>query len=667
MNCDLNCTICPYAAAEAAERKVIVVSVVGDTIPGGGLGFGNAPVRSFVHRGYTVRLINFQGEFTHIGRKVMASHPDVVLNIVDAMNLEKSLRLTSKLIDMDSRVVMVFSRYEELLASDHSIDMKTLGELFGFPALAFEEGEEGLSRLLSSIVDSYERPFNLKRHIHVPYGSDVDEAIARITSLVAASPALSSAYHDRYIAVAMLEEPEYIIPQIEQDEMAALISGAAAKESHHLQREFGRTASELVEKAREGFIAGALQETLRHSKDSSDHTLSQKVDALLTNRWLGFPLLVIILFSVFEATFALGAYPQQWIEHGIAQLCNRLGASLQSGWFSSMLVEGILQGVGAVLAFLPNIVILFFFLSILEDSGYMARAAFIMDKLMHRIGLHGKSFIPMLIGFGCNVPAIMAARSIEDRRDRTLTMLMIPFMSCSARLPVYLLFVSAFFAKHKALMLMAIYASGIFLSIVFAFVMKRTRYFRKEQDDYVSELPSFRIPTLRNTGAHIWERVSDYLKKISSVILLASVIIWALEYFPADRTRNGSYKEESYLADVGRALEPVTAPLGFDWKMNVCLFTGLPAKEAIVSTMGILYHTEDDASLADVVRTQSGMTPLAAFAFMMFALLYFPCIATVAALRRETGGKWAAFTVINSLVLAWVVAFLVFNIGSLFL
>lgn len=307
-----------------------------------------------------------------------------------------------------------------------------------------------------------------------------------------------------------------------------------------------------------------------------------------------------------------------------------------------------------------------FRISILEDTGYMARAAFIMDKLMHRIGLHGKSFIPMLIGFGCNVPAIMTARAIEDKRDRALTMLMIPFMSCSARLPVYLLFVGAFFARYKALVLMGIYVSGIIISILFAFVMKRTRYFRKQQDDYVSELPAFRRPTWRGTGSHIWERVADYLKKISSVILLASVIIWALEYFPTDRTQGGQVKEESYLADIGRAMEPAMTPLGFDWKMNVCLLTGLPAKEAIVSTMGILYHTEDDASLAEVVRSESGITPLVAFAFMMFVLLYFPCIATVATLRREIGRKWAAFTVVNSLALAWVVAFLVFNIGVLF-
>lgn len=665
MNCDLNCGTCPYAAVEAAERKVIVVDVVGDALHSDGLRFGEAPVRSFVHRGYTVRMINFSGEFYHIGRKIMAGKPDVVLNLVNAMNLETGLLLTSKLIDMDSRIVMAVDRYDELLATGHSLDMETLGALFGFPAMAFSGSDEDLSRLLSTIVDCYERPFNLKKHVHVPYGADIDETIVRITGMISRSPALMSSYHDRYIAVQLLEDPDYMNNLIGADEMSPAIAGVAAREARRLEKEYGRPVGELVRKAREGFVAGALQETLHHSDDSSDHTLTQKIDSVLTSRWLGLPLLVLVLFVVFEATFALGSYPQAWIENGMDALGSRLGSALPAGWLSSLLVDGVVSGVGSVLAFLPNIVILFFFLSILEDSGYMARAAFIMDKLMHRIGLHGRSFIPMLIGFGCNVPAIMSARSIEDRKDRVLTMLMIPFMSCSARLPVYLLFIGAFFAKYKALMLLLIYTLAIVFAIVFAFVMKRTRYFRKDNEDYVSELPDFRMPTLRNTGAHIWERVSDYLKKISSVILLASVIIWALEYFPSDRTKGGVLKEESCLAGIGRAMEPVMAPLGFDWKMNVCLLTGLPAKEAIVSTMGILYHTEDDTSLAEALNSESGVTPVGALAFMLFVMIYFPCIATIGALGREAGKKWAAFTVVHSLVLAWLAAFLVYNVGSL--
>ena len=338
-----------------------------------------------------------------------------------------------------------------------------------------------------------------------------------------------------------------------------------------------------------------------------------------------------------------------------------------------MLVDGVVQGVGAVLAFLPNIVILFFFLSILEDVGYMARAAYLMDGIMHRVGLHGRSFIPMLVGFGCNVPAIMAARDIQNRRDRTLTMLMIPFMSCSARLPVYLLLVSAFFPDHKALVMISLYLAGIVLSILFALIMKHTPWFRKDRDeDYVSELPAFRRPTLRNTGKHIWERCADYLKKISTVILLASVVIWALSYFPRpqDDSMTRDY-EHSYLAQIGRAMDPVMSPLGFDWKMNVCILTGLPAKEAIVSTMAILYNdsensansecsedSDEDLALVATLREQHVFTPATALGFMMFVLLYFPCVATIATLRREIGRGWAAFSVVNSVVLAWLVAFL---------
>lgn len=666
MNCSRNCESCPFASGAVPASRCITVDVAGAVPDSSILDFSASDVISFVHRGYSIRFLNLSGSDWHIGRRIISSNPDLVLNTVDATDLENSLRLTARLIDMDSSVVMVLTRYEELLATGHSLDYQTLGGLFGFPVTVLEKsGEENLSRLLSLIVDSFES--RQTKHVHVPYGKDVDEAIDTITKEISASPQLEC-FHDRYLAVRLLEDPQYIYPNIEGALNAARIAEVAVSSAKSLEKELGEAPAVLIRKARHGFIHGALQETLVHSDDNSDHTLLQKIDSLLTSRWLGFPILVLVLLLVFEATFTLGAYPERWIENGISLLGGWLKGAMAPGWFSSLLVDGVVQGVGAVLAFLPNIIIMFFFLSLLEDSGYMARAAFLMDKVMHRIGLHGRSFIPMLIGFGCNVPAIMAARSIEDRKDRTLTMLMIPFMSCSARLPVYLLFVSAFFAKRKALVMIGLYAAGILLSILFAFVMKHTRYFRKPQDDYVSELPAFRKPTWRNTGLHIWERVSDYLQKISTVILAASVVIWALEYFPVSKTNAGELKEESYLAMVGRAVEPVTAPLGFDWKMNVCLLTGLPAKEAIVSTMGILYHSEDDeSSLISAMQRDGNVTPAVALAFMLFVLLYFPCIATIVTLKREIGWKWALFTVIHSLILAWVVAFLVFNVCSLLL
>ena len=403
------------------------------------------------------------------------------------------------------------------------------------------------------------------------------------------------------------------------------------------------------------YVHGILTETLTHAENDQHQTRLERIDNVLTNPWLGFPIMLAILYFVFWCTFTLGAYPQEWIETGIDKLCEVCHNCMAEGWLSSLFIDGILKGVGAVLAFLPNIIILFFFISLMEDSGYMAREAFIMDTIMHRVGLHGRSFIPMLMGFGCNVPAIMAARDIQNPKDRVLTMLMVPFMSCSARLPVYMLFVDTFFERHKALVMISLYAIGICLSVVFAFVMKRTRWFKQDNDDTVNELPEFRIPKARNTAAHIWERVADYLQKICTVIIWASVIIWALEYFPSQDLND---LENSYLASIGQFVSPLLEPLGFDWKMSVCLLTGLPAKEAIVSTLAILYG-------GDI--SSAGFTPLTAFSFMLFVLLYFPCVATIATLRREAGKQWAWFTVFHSLLLAWLISFAVYQIGLLFI
>lgn len=404
----------------------------------------------------------------------------------------------------------------------------------------------------------------------------------------------------------------------------------------------------------QGFVHGALSETLHHAPNDLGHSMRERIDKALTNRWIGFPVLIAVLYIVFECTFAMGAYPQRWIADGIVSFQEWLMAVLPAGWLTSLLVDGVVEGVGAVLSFLPNIIILFFFLSLMEDTGYMARAAYLMDKLMHIVGLHGQSFIPMLMGFGCNVPAIMAARQIHNPKDSVLTMLMIPYMSCSARIPVYLLLVSAFFPGHKPLIMITIYVLGVVLSILFALVMKRTKPFRQPEGDYVSELPHFVRPKLSNLLRHIWLRVWDYLQKIGTVILWASVVIWVLTYFPT----HSMDLEHSYLAMIGKWTEPVVRPLGFDWKMSVCLLTGLPAKEAIVSTIGILYAGD---------TTLSAFTPVTAFGFMVFVLLYFPCMATITMLKREAGRGWAAFTVVHSLILAWIMAFIIYHIGMLWM
>ena len=416
---------------------------------------------------------------------------------------------------------------------------------------------------------------------------------------------------------------------------------------HHLRYQEGD------EDTYRAYVHGILTQTLTHAKDDKHQTRLERIDKVLTNPWLGFPIMMAILYFVFWCTFTVGSYPQAWIEGGVDMLGEWIRGVVDPSWWSSLLIDGVLQGVGAVLAFLPNIIILFFFISLMEDSGYMAREAYIMDTIMHKVGLHGRSFIPMLMGFGCNVPAIMAARDIQNPKDRVLTMLMVPFMSCSARLPVYMLFVDTFFERYKALVMISLYAIGICLSVLFAFVMKHTKWFKQEEGDTVNELPEFRLPKFRIAVAHIWERVADYLQKIVTVILWASIIIWALEYFP---TQDLNDLEHSFLASIGQFVSPLLEPIGFDWKMSVCLLTGLPAKEAIVSTLAILYGGDLSAA---------GFTPLTAFCFMLFVLLYFPCVATIATLRREAGRRWAWFMVFHSLFLAWLISFVVYQLGTL--
>lgn len=576
--------------------------------------------------------------------------PDVIIQVVDCGDLEESLVFTPQLIDMHQKLVLALNHYDVLLATQHQIDYTTFGKLLGVQARPTNATNgHGIYDVLQCAVDAFENKENTSRHIHVQYGTDTEESVDRLVRLLNNKSNrdffVSHPFSRRHLAVRLLEYGwlDILDTLPNRDELQTLV----VEERSNLEHELKASPAAIIHEARHGFIHGALSKTLQHNGDSRNHSRLEKIDAVLTNKWLGFPILIGLLYIVFQCTFTLGAYPQQWISNGIDGLCIWIETLLPSGWFASMMIDGVLQGVGAVLAFLPNIVILFFFLSLMEDSGYMARAAYLMDGIMHKVGLHGRSFVPMLVGFGCNVPAIMAARALDNPKDRTLTMLMIPFMSCSARLPVYLLLVSVFFPNHKAIVMISLYMVGIMLSILFALVMKNTRFFRKPDEDYVSELPMFRTPTWRNTGLHIWERVSDYLKKISTVILAASVIIWALNYFPL-----GCSPDESYLAMIGKWLAPVMAPLGFDWRMNVCILTGLPAKEAIVSTMGILYGNE----LANV------FTPVSAYAFMIFVLLYFPCIATIATLRREIGRPWAIFVVIHSLLLAWLLAFFVVHI-----
>lgn len=561
----------------------------------------------------------------------------VQIQEVDARYLETELVRTAELIDRHQPFVVLLTHYNELLDTHHTLDYHTLSNLFGVQIGLIENKAPAMAG-----VDDF-------RHIHVTYGKDVEEAIAKVIDVIVTLPDVRERYSKRYMAIRLLERPDEMLALLPHSDQLIRV---AAEQRARLLYEYGKTAKEVIAQARRGFVHGALEETLKHAKNDTGHSIADKIDKLLTNRWIGLPILILILYGVFECTFSLGAYPQAWIATGVEALAEWLRGLLPTIWWSSLLIDGVLMGIGAVLAFLPNIIIMFFFLSLMEDTGYMARAAYAMDKIMHRIGLHGSSFIPMLMGFGCNVPAIMAAKDITNKKDRALTMMMVPFMSCSARLPVYLLFIGTFFAQHKAIVMLSLYIVGVVLSIIFAMIMKHTPAFRQPKHDYVSELPPYRRPTLRNTGLHIWERVVDYLQKIPAVIIWASVIIWALTYFP---TGSMTDMEHSYLAMIGHWIEPVMRPLGFDWKMSVCLLTGLPAKEAIVSTMGILYPA--DTAL-------SAFTPVTAYAFMVFVLLYFPCIATITTLQKEIGAKWAWFSVAQSMILAWLLSFVIHQVGT---
>lgn len=682
------------------ETRTIRISVVGSSGSGKST-FCQQAVR--LDEKYEKRSIRLDWTEVDDPELLVRHRPDVVVQVVDCTDLEESLVLTPQLIDMHLKLVVALNRYDQLLSTDHSIDYERLGHLMGLQAFPVDALEgRGVEAVVEGVVAAYEEREHTSRHVHVEYGSDIEDAIHNMLDEVAKIPNISDTYSKRYLSIRLLERPEVTLAMLHDTPNYMSLAYAAEGCRRKIEKSMHQSPAAIIHEARHGFVRGALNETLHHS----DHTRLERLDALLTNRWLGLPILAVVLYLVFQCTFTLGAYPQEWIQAGIDWLCDLLHKVMPDAWYTSLLADGIVQGVGAVLAFLPNIIILFFFISIMEDTGYMSRVAFLMDKLMHKVGLHGRSFVPMLVGFGCNVPAIMAARNIENRKDRTLTMLMIPFMSCGARLPVYLLFVGAFFPQHKALVMMSLYLIGVLLSILFALVMKRTKYFRQGDEDYVSELPAFRRPVWRNTGRHIWERCEDYLKKISTVILWASIIIWALYYFPRNEELTQPYqaqieqlqqveadgyittddvlkasvmidslafemdvvqKEHSALAAIGHWMEPVMRPLGFDWRMNVCILTGLPAKEAIVSTMGILYHQESDSGLEESLRGNPFFSPVKAYAFLIFVLLYFPCVATIATLRREAGRGWAWFTVVHSLVLAWLMAFLVFQIGSLLL
>lgn len=640
----------------------------------------------FKHKGYTIRLIDLPGTYSvteytpeeiYVRTYITDHHPDIVLNIVDASNLERNLFLTTQLIDMNIRIVMALNMYDELDKEGAVLDYDYLGQLLGFPVVPTTACQGcGIDRVLDKTIEVFEDRSEVSRHIHINYGPEIELAIDKVKETILPNRNITDRFAPRYLAIKMLENDEITRKLLRQAANYPLIEKIAWKYIGILEKEFKEDTRTIITNAKYGFIRGALKETYREG-DKDKRQLTSAIDTVLTHHWLGFPVLFLFMWIMFQATFSLGSYPMDWIQAGVEALGSWVGRTMPAGPLTDLIVDGVITGVGGVIVFLPNILILFFFISLMEDTGYMARAAFIMDRLMHKIGLHGKSFIPLLIGFGCNVPAIMASRTLENRKERMITMLITPFMSCSARLPVYILLVSAFFPANQGLVLLSVYMTGIFIAIGTALLLKKTM-FHKISDPFVMELPPYRMPTLRNTLFHMWNKAGQYLKKMGTVILFASVLIWALGYYPRHagfEKQSPEQMENSYIGRVGKTIEPVIAPLGFDWKMGVSIITGLAAKEIVVSSMGILYHvpdaSEDTQTLAETLRNQKNMqgevvfSPLVAYCFMLFILIYFPCMAVIAAIRKEAGTGWACFTIFYTTSLAWLVAFCVYQTGRL--
>ena len=643
----------------------------------------------FEHGGYKFILVDLPGTYSlsayspeelYVRKNLIGETPDVVVNVVDASNLERNLYLTTQLIDMNLRVVMALNMYDELQARGDRLDIVTLGHLLGMPIVpTVSRNGQGIDELFDTVIKIYEGGDpKLGRHLHINHGAEIEVSIDHLKHLMQKNEDIRYRYSTRYLAIKYLENDKDIEKVIETLPNRDEIIAARVEEQKRIDDLMHTSIESAIVDAKYAFITGALKETWQPGtpKKKGRRSLTDRIDAVVTNKWLAFPIFFVLLYLVFQFTFTLGDYPMQWIEWLVEKFGEFVGTYMAAGWWKDMVVDGIIGGVGSVLVFLPNILFLYLFISLLEDSGYMARAAFIMDKLMHRMGLHGKSFIPMIMGFGCNVPAVMATRSIESRKSRLITILIIPFMSCAGRLPVYILIAGAFFPHNAGLVLLGLYALGIVLAVLSARLFSR---FVKDDDlPFVMELPPYRVPTAKSVFRHTWEKGKQYLQKMSGTILICSIVIWALGYFPHhDRYATAAEQQEnSYIGYVGKAIEPVLEPLGFDWKMGVGIIAGVGAKELVVSTLGVMYNVGSenaaetggaDGDTALQRALQRNTTPAAALAFMVFVLLYFPCIATFVAIKNEAGGwKWAILTAVYTILVAWIAAFITFRIALLF-
>ena len=660
---------------------------------------------TFTQNGYNFNIFDLPGTYSltayspeeiYVRNFIMNETPDIVINVIDSSNLERNLFLTTQLIDMDIKVIIALNMYDELLKSKVKFDYQSLGKLMGIPIIPTVSSKgAGITELLQKIVEVYEDLDPIMRHIHINYGTELEDSILKLRTKIKLDKPITDKISSRFLAIKLLERDKQTDLSLELYPNYIEIKNTAQNEIRRIERLYNEDSETVITDAKYGFISGALKETFKQ-KEKRIVNPSEKIDNILTHPFFGFPIFILLISIAFYSTFKLGAYPMGWIESLVALISSTVSNMMPDGMLRDLLINGIIDGTGSVLVFLPNILILFLFISFMEDTGYMARAAFIMDKIMHRFGLHGRSFIPMVMGFGCNVPAIMATRTLRSPGDRLLTMLIIPFMSCSARLPVYVLFITAFFPQHPGLVLSSIYFAGIVIAFLTAQLLNKT-IFRNKETPFVLELPPYRLPTAKNIVVHMWDKTQQYLQKIGGVILIGVVIIWALGYFPREHTaeispvmqtdsvsiqadfdQKSHRLQNSYLGQIGHFVQPVMDPLGFDWKMSISLLAGLPAKEIIVSTMGVLYQVDDEdgvglSSKLQQERFISGdrkgelvfSTPVA-LSFLAFVLIYFPCIGVIATIKNESGKlKWAIFTVVYTTVVAWIISFLVFNIATL--
>lgn len=652
------------------------------------------------YKGYTINIIDLPGTYSMTEyskeevyvREYITEHcPDIILNVVDSTNLERNLFLTTQLIDMDVRTIMSLNMYDEFEKSGSHLDHESLSTMLGFPIIPTVAAQgEGVEKILDTAIMLFEEKAEV-RHFHINYGRTIEAAIKNIEKELDLYQDITAKYHSRYLAIKLLESNvklnDIISVNIDNDKESDTkkLNKIVNIEKSSLVREYKDDPRAVITSAKYGFVRGALTETLK-KKHNPRLEASAEIDGLLTNKILGIPILLGLLWLTFQATFTLGDYPMGWLEDLVGSFGEIVSGLLPSGILHDLIVDGIIAGVGSVIVFLPNILILFLFMTFMEESGYMARAAFIMDKLMHKIGLHGKSFIPLLMGFGCNVPAIIATRTLASRKDRIITMLIIPFMSCSARLPVFILMISIFFDSHRGTILLILYLIGIILAALASIVLDKTIKVKNEAP-FVMELPPYRLPSARNVLGLTWDKGAQYLLKMGKTILAFSVIIWALGYFPRTTEDMSSSEalEQSYIGHIGEALEPVISPLGFDWKMGVAIVSGIGAKEVVVSTLGVLYGESDELSDDELIESstlkenilndtytkgtrvgEKVYSPLIAFSFMAFILLYTPCFAVVIAIAKEGGKKWAVVNVVLSLAVAWTVSFLITTIGQLF-